>query len=81
MGNSCRCPGCNKFGSSSLGGFCRSCAPAEKKEVKPSDENDPGYVVRDHYKSSYGFQRSDSFLSDEYGIRKSTYGYQERGRK
>lgn len=33
-GNPTRCPGCGRFGSESLGGYCKTCAPKEvPKEI------------------------------------------------
>ena len=86
MGNPCRCPVCNNFGSRSLNGYCKRHvpnAPSEKQAVNemPDDDIDPGYIVRDNYKPTYGIPRSDAFIGGTYPGVKSTYGLQERGGK
>jgi len=58
-----RCPTCNKFGSRSLGGYCKVCQPKEKSDKHINQEMYFGY----------GFHKG-SFIKDDYGYKK--YGYQ-----
>jgi hypothetical protein len=92
MGNPCRCPVCNNFGSSSLNGYCRRHVPKAKAvnelptpmitvQGLPDDDIDPGYIIRDNYKPSYGIPRADAFIGGSYPTVKSTYGMQEKGGK
>ena len=89
MGNPCRCPVCNNFGSRSLDGYCKRHVPQSKAvneqqvvvQNLPDDEIDPGYIIRENYKPSYGIPRADAFIGNSYPTVKSTYGMQERGGK
>jgi hypothetical protein len=47
----------------------------------PDDDIDPGYVVREAYKPTYGIPRADAFIGGSFPTVKSTYGMQERGGK
>ncbi len=88
MGNPCRCPVCNTFGSSRLNGYCKrhvSSAPSVNEQMVanalPDDDVDPGYIIRKNYKPAYGIPRADAFIGATYPTVKSTYGLQERGGK
>lgn len=84
MGNPCRCPVCNNFGSRSLNGYCKRHIPKpadEKVAVNelPDDDIDPGYIIRANYKPDYGIPRADAFIGGSYPGVKLTYGMQEKG--
>lgn len=80
MGNPCRCPVCNTFGSSRLNGYCkRHYKQPESGRPEIDDEGDAGYIVRDEFKPGYGILQSDSFFNGEYPTVKSKYGM-EKGR-
>lgn len=89
MGNPCRCPVCNNFGSSSLKGYCKRHVPKAKavnefpqtmvQDVK--DDTEIGYIIRDSYRPSFGIPRSEAFIGGEYPTVKSLYGMQEKGGK
>ena len=88
MGNPCRCPVCNNFGSRSLNGYCKRHVPDTKSvneqtvvNEMPDDDIDPGYIIRGNYKPSYGIPRADAFIGGTYPGLKSTYGMQEKGAK
>ena len=89
MGNPCRCPVCNTFGSSRLNGYCKKHVPMpvhkEDKKVIPNsvvqvpDENDPGYMVRNNFKPDYGFPRGKAFWGKEFAAIDKKYGLQKKG--
>ena len=88
MGNPCRCPVCNNFGSRSLNGYCKRHVPVSKSANEqqivnemPDDEIDPGYIIRGNYKPEFGIHRADAFIGGSYPGVKSTYGMQEKGGK
>ena len=67
-----RCPGCNRFGKSSLGGYCTPChenKPDEKKRKKQ-------WFYRDLHKADFNINRG-SFLKENYGIIKDTFGIEK----
>jgi hypothetical protein len=45
------------------------------------DDTDPGYMIRDGYRPSFGIPRSESFIGGSYPTVKSCYGMQEKGGK
>ena len=60
-----RCPVCNRFGSKSLGGYCKTCKPEGPKGVVK-------HIKQDMY---YGYQfHKGPFISDSYGYKR--YGYE-----
>jgi hypothetical protein len=86
MGNPCRCPVCNNFGSRSLKGYCKRHVPKSDSgkvmvQDLPDDEIDPGYIIRENYKASYGIPRADGFIGGSYPTVKSKYGMEEKGGK
>lgn len=87
MGNPCRCPVCNNFGSSSLKGYCRRHVPKTVNELPQAmvsvqkDDRDPGYVIRDSYRPAFGIPKADCFIGGSYPAVKSAYGMQQRGGK
>lgn len=68
MGFRPRCPICNRYGSSKLDDYCRTCHP--KRYDK--DEEKPAFVdfVGDH--------TQNPFIPDDFGIIKDKFGYEER---
>ena len=60
-----RCPVCNRFGSNSLGGYCREHKPEESKEIVKHIKQDMYY--------GYAFNKGQ-FISDSYGYKK--FGYE-----
>jgi len=63
MGNTrARCPVCNRFGSKSLGGYCKVHKP----------EGIAKHIKQDMY-YGYAFHKGP-FISDSYGYKK--YGYE-----
>ena len=66
-----RCPKCNRYGSSDLGGYCASCKASRRK---------PNYVRRDLMKKNYGFKCSDSFAPEKLGILRDEPKIIEKGK-
>jgi hypothetical protein len=58
---SVRCPRCNRFGKSTLGGYCEPC-----KTKKQNKSRRKQYFMRDLHKEKYGTR--DSFYNESYGI-------------
>ena len=91
MGNPCRCPVCNTFGSSSLGGYCKRHVPSVKtvNEINIEQDKfesgegagiDQGYMIRKNYMNGYGaVPRAKEFIGIQYPTLKRTYGLQEKG--
>jgi hypothetical protein len=91
MGNPCRCPVCNTFGSSRLNGYCKKHVPNvktvneinienEKFEANEGAGPDQGYMIRKNYMNGYGaVPRSSAFIGSQYPTLKRTYGLQEKG--
>ena len=81
-----RCPKCNRYGSTSLNGYCRACAPKPDPVEKPVQESEPvqekvlpqdrEYIVKDTCFKTNGFVQG-KFIPGEYGIVKKEYGYQK----
>jgi len=61
-----RCPTCNRFGSKSLGGYCKSCKP----EGKPQEF--VKHIKQDMY-FGYTFHKGP-FISDSFGYKR--FGYE-----
>jgi hypothetical protein len=69
-----RCPGCNRFGKSDLGGYCTPCH--EKKE--PEKKRRKQWFYRDLHKADFNVNRG-GFFRDHYGIVKDKFGIQKGG--
>lgn len=68
MGNTpIRCPVCNGFGSTKLGGYCKNHFP------KGIDE----HLNRSEYRPNYGTHQGD-FFKDSYGLDNDTYPIDRR---
>ena len=76
-GNAVRCPTCHKFGSKSLGGYCKVCVPDEEKQAPPVPEKGMGRHLTEEYKPNYGTHQG-AFFKDSYGIVNEGYPINRR---
>jgi hypothetical protein len=68
MGPQERCPVCNRWGSSKLGGYCKTC---HSNRYKDDDEKNAfADFVDDH--------DDGAFFPKKFGILKDKFGYEER---
>jgi len=63
-----RCPICNRFGSKALGDYCKTC------HSKLYDDGDEKHAFADFT----GTHDEGGFFSDEFGVIKDKFGYEER---
>lgn len=70
-----RCPGCGKFGSPKLGGYCQLCAPKPPASDKIFKD---GRWARKSYIQPTRVLRPTLHNFGEYPIVKKTFGLQER---
>lgn len=69
---SVRCPDCNRFGKSDLGGRCKACY-AEKQTKRKRR----GYIMRDLHKAENGINGS-AFIPKGFGIMKDKFGVEDK---
>ncbi len=74
-GNVVRCPTCHKFGSKSLGGYCKVCVP--KEEPKVEQKQGMARHLTEAYKPNYGTHQG-GFFKDSYGIMNEGYPINRR---
>lgn len=65
MGNSTRCPVCDRFGSPALGNYCKDHVPEVEEKVE-----EEGKYVGDGYP---GFATDRPFFSDSFGAIKDKF--------
>ena len=65
-----RCPGCNKFGKDSLGGYCTPCHDKKANSPRKRRYNFFRDVGKDNIIKS-------SFTRDSYGIMKDKFGLED----
>ncbi len=62
-----RCPVCKRFGSSKLGGYCKSCYPGITKDDNPETKH---IMENFHEKADI----TETFFPDSFGIIKDKVG-------
>ncbi len=68
MGTQPRCPICNRWGNSKLGGYCATCD--SKRYADDEDKNAFADFCDDHL--------DGAFFPEKFGILKDKFGYEER---
>jgi len=69
---SVRCPDCNRFGKTNLGGRCKTCYDKKQERRKRR-----GYIMRDLHKADNGINGS-AFIPGEFGIMKGKFGIETK---
>ena len=68
-----RCPECNRFGKSDLGGYCTPC---HEKKGTSGKKRKKQWFYRELHKADFRVNRG-SFFKDNYGIVKEKFGIQK----
>ncbi len=72
VGNTTHCPTCKRFGSPSLGGYCKAHYPGVKKD---DPEEYEGYIGASPRLHGYGVMRDHFNKTDKYPMIKDKCGY------
>ncbi len=72
-----QCPTCKRFGSSKLGGYCKTHYTGEVKDDKPSVKKDaPTKHIMDDFYGKPG--QTGEFFPGKFGIISDTFGIEEK---